>query len=227
MAMAMASALAVGPISLPPLKEEKLENGLTTVVAERRELPMVSVRLVLRAGAARDPKGKEGLASLVGSLLRRGTQKRTADQIDEGVESIGGRLSVDTGPDATVLALSAPSERLGELLDVAADLVTRPSFPPKEVDNARARTLASLARALDEPAEVADRALSSAAWGDHPYGHPPEGYTRTVKGLTREDVVAFHKATYVPRGSVLVVAGDVDPAAVLETARKAFGAWPT
>lgn len=227
----LAAAFAAGgparaaPIQLPPLKEKLLDNGLLTVVAERHELPMVSVRLLLRAGSARDPAGKEGLGQLVATVLRRGTANRTADQIDEAVESIGGRLSVDVSSDATYIALSAPSERLADLLEVAADLAIRPSFPQKEVDDARERTLAGLARDLDEPSVVADRATTIAAWGDHPYGHPAEGWTRTVRTLKRDDAVAFHKAVYVPRGSVLIVVGDADVAAVQEICVKFFGAW--
>src|SRR4051812_6483592 len=99
--MSTSSSSTIAPLHLPPIAEELLPNGLTVITARKAELPLVAVRLVVRTGAAFDPKGKEGLASFTGMLLRRGTTSRKADRIDDEIESIGGLLGVDVGYEGT------------------------------------------------------------------------------------------------------------------------------
>lgn len=214
------------PLKLPPLVETRLSNGLAIVVAERHGLPLVAARLVVFAGSARDPVGKGGLASLTGEVLRRGTATRTAIELDDAIERVGGGLYADVGRDSSELATSLPSAHLDAALDVLADLAMHPAFPPAEVDLARRRTLASLARDLDDPAAVADRFIAREGFGEaSPYGHPIHGRQKTVASLTRDDLVLFHRAAYTPANAVLFVVGDVSADEARALAEKRFGAW--
>lgn len=223
---APAPAPVVAPLRLPPIAEETLPNGLSVVTATRKDLPLVAVRLVLQSGAARDPKGKEGVASLTGSVLRRGTKERSGDQIDDGIESIGGLLGVDVGAESTSIAVTVPSEHVATALEIVADLARAPSFPKKQVDQSRRQVLAHLQNELDDPSALADRALVEYFYGkNHPFGHPIEGRTASVKTLERADVVAFHKATYTPAGAMLIFVGDMDPAQAKALATKFFADW--
>jgi zinc protease len=213
-------------IALPPLHEARLDNGLRAVVAPRAGLPLCAVRLMVDAGSARDPRGKEGLADLCGTLLRRGTEKRSADEVDEAIERAGGTLEVHVLQDYAVVTASVPSEELATALDVVADVTVRPSFPPREAQGGQRRALAALQRDLDDPSTVADRAITVHAYGEgHPYAHPVHGFSRTVKRLRGADLRAFHRARYAPGSALLVVVGDVDPAAVLAAARTKLGRW--
>jgi zinc protease len=216
---------AADRIDLPPIRRETLPNGLRVVVAERGGVPLAAVRVVLRGGAALDPAGRSGLAHLAALTARRGTRRRTGRQIDLEVESLGAELGAGVDEDATYLGLSAPAEVLPRCLDILADVVAAPTFPAAEVDRLRRREIASLAHDLDEPALVADRAMLQAAFGDHPYGHPPEGKVKHLQATRRADVVRFHARAYRAAGALLVVVGKVSADEVLALARRRFGAW--
>ncbi|HYG69407.1 MAG TPA: insulinase family protein, partial [Anaeromyxobacteraceae bacterium] len=139
------------PIPLPPIHRETLPNGLSVVVAERKGVPLVAIRVVLRGGSSLDPAGRFGLAHLVAQTARRGTKRRTGPELDETVESLGAELGGGVDEDATYVGLTAPAESLGRCLDVLAEIVAEPSFPVREVDRIRRREVASLSHDLDEP----------------------------------------------------------------------------
>jgi zinc protease len=214
-----------GRIALPPIRRERLPNGLEVIVAERGGVPLAAARLVLRGGSSLDPVGRSGLAHLVALVARRGTRRRSGPEIDLAVESLGAELGAGVDEDATYLGLSAPAEVLPRCLDVLADVATAPTFPPSEVGRLRRREIASLAHDLDEPALVADRAMLQAAFGAHPYGRPPEGRVRDLGATRRSDVAAFHARWYRPAAALLVVVGSVKAADVLALARRRFGSW--
>lgn len=217
---------AIAPLKLPPLVEETLPNGLSVVTVRKTDLPLVAIRLVLRSGAAVDPKGKEGLASLTGTLLRRGTKGRSADEIDDAVESVGGLLGVDVGYEGTSIAATVPAEHAATAIEVIADLVRNASFPAKQFDLEKRRELAQLKQDLDDPSTVADRALVQFFYGkDHPFGHLPDGSTKSIKKIQRANVGAFYRSTYSPQGAVLYFVGDIEPRAAAELARKALSSW--
>lgn len=212
-------------IVLPPIRRETLPNGLRVVVAEREGVPLAAVRLVLRGGSSLDPRGRSGLAHLAALSARRGTRRRTGPEIDLAVESLGAELGAGVDEDATYFGLSAPAEVLPRCLDILADVTTAPTFPAVEVQRLRRREVASLAHDLDEPALVADRAMLQAAYGAHPYGHPPEGRAKELLATRRSDVTAFHALSYRPAAALLVVVGKVDAAQVLALVRSRFGRW--
>lgn len=213
------------PIALPPIRRERLENGLTLVVAERRGVPLVAVRLMVRAGSALDPGGRFGLAHLTAAAVRRGTRRRSGPRIDEEVEALGAELGAGVDEDAATLGLTVPVEGLSRCLDVVADVATAPAFPAREMERLRKREVAGLAHDLDEPAVVADRATLTAAYGDHPYGHPSEGRARHLAATRRADLVDFHALHWRPSRATLLVVGPVAAALVLEQARRRFARW--
>ncbi len=217
---------SIAPLKLPPIQEETLPNGLSVVTVRKADLPLVAIRLVIRTGATLDPKGKEGLAAFTGGLLRRGTRKRSADEIDNAVESVGGLLGVDVGYEGTSIAATVPAEHVATALDVVADLARNASFPTKQFDLEKRRSLAQLKQDLDDPSTVADRALVRFFYGkDHPFGHPVEGNTKSVRRIERGDIASFYRKTYSPHGAVLFFVGDIDPAEAGRLARSTLADW--
>jgi zinc protease len=213
------------PIRLPPIVRERLPNGLGLVVASRPGVPLATARLVFRGGAALEPRGRSGLAHLTALAARRGTARRTGPEIDLLVESLGADVGAGVDEDATHVGLTAPIEALPRCLEVLADIATRPTFPPAEVNRLRRRELAALAHDLDEPGVVADRAMLRAAYGDHPYAHPPEGRARDLVNVSRADVLAYHARQYRPGAGFLLVVGPVEAGEALAQARRRFGRW--
>lgn len=214
-----------GEVRLPPLEEFTTHGGMKVIVARREPIPLVSVRLVLLGGGATDPAGRFGMADFTARLLRRGSAERTADQINDAVEFVGASLASGASEDFSAVNFTTPAKHLEPMLEVMASLVREPTFPEGEVESARRRVLAHLANDLDDPGLVADRALTHALWGDHPYGHDTGGTERDVARFTRDDVVAFHKARFGPRVAMLVIVGAVDPARVRKSIERLFGDW--
>ncbi|WP_242393401.1 M16 family metallopeptidase [Anaeromyxobacter oryzisoli] len=213
------------PITLPPIHRETLPNGLRVIVAERKGVPLVAARLVIRGGASFDPAGRCGLAHLVALAARRGTRRRTGPEIDLAVESLGADLAAGVDEDATYVGLTAPVEALPRCLDILSDVTAGPTFPAREVERIRRREVASLAHDLDEPGVVADRAMLAAAFGDHPYGHAPEGSVKDLGAARRADVLAFHRRHYRPADAFVVVVGAVRAEEVLAQVRRRLGGW--
>lgn len=213
------------PLALPPSRSSKLSNGMEVVVAERRGLPLVTARLELLGGSATDSISKAGLAEFASQLLRRGTKNRSADEIDEEVERVGGSLGIDVDVDSIAISVSLPSEHLGAALDVLADLAMNPRFPPSEVAAAKSRTLAALANDLDDPSTIADKAATFYALAGHPYANPTGGWTRSVKTFSRADALAFHARAFGPDRAAIYVVGDTGGADVEALVKKRFGKW--
>jgi zinc protease len=213
------------PIQLPPLTRGRLSNGLELVVASRPGVPLVTARIVFRGGASLEPRGRSGLGHLTALAARRGTRRRSGPEIDLLVESLGADVGAGVDEDATHVGLTAPIEALPRCLEVLADVATTPTFPSAEVGRLQRREVAALVHDLDEPGVVADRAMLLAAYGDHPYAHPPEGRARDLRKVGRPDVVAFHARQYRPSAATLIVVGPVGAEEVLALAQRRFGGW--
>jgi zinc protease len=210
---------------LPPRAGFTTADGLAVEVARRGRVPLVSIRLVVQCGSARDPREHLGLSDFTVRLMRRGTERLDADALNEAVEFVGGTLALFAAEDFVALAITTPAEHLGDMLDVLAQMVRTPSFPAQEFATERERTLAQFANDLDDAGLLADRAVQKALWGSHPYGHDVAGNTVSVERLTREDVVAFHRARFGPHVSRLVLVGAVDVPTARPLVERAFAGW--
>jgi zinc protease len=218
-------AAVSGAVKMPPFEVHTTRDGLVVHAAQRGALPLVAVRLILRCGSTDDPAGKEGLADFTVRLMRRGTERLSADAINEEVEFVGASLGMGSSEDATSFGTTTPSEHFEAMLSVLGQIVREPSFPQAELETARSRTLAQHANDLDDPGTVADRAFLRALWGDHPYGHEIGGGEKSVQSFTRDDVVRFHREHLGPRIATLIVVGDVEPKRVFRAAERAFAGW--
>jgi zinc protease len=134
-------------------------------------------------------------------------------------------MSVWAGEDSFGAGLTTPVAHLQPMIETLGRVLRQPDFPETEVALAKRRTLAQLANALDDPEELADRALVSGLFGGHPYGHETIGLKSNVEALTRDDVVAYHHAHVVPEGAHLFVVGDLLPDAAVAAVEKTFGDW--
>ena len=202
---------APAAVRLPALHESTTSSGLKVLAAQRGVLPLVAMRLVIRAGSSVDPADKHGLSDFTARLMRRGTAKMSADELDETIEFVGASFSVGSSEDVLSLFVTTPAEHFPDMLAVLGQLVREPSFPEREVELARERALAGFVNDLDDPSVVADRAFTRALWGNHPYGHDVGGSAAHVKTFTRDDLVRFHRERMGPRVALLSVVGAVDP----------------
>lgn len=225
--LVLAGLLSAAPSSpAPPLAHrELLPNGIVLLVAERPAVPIVSVRVYSRAGAAFDPPDRAGLANLTGELLTRGTAKRTGQQIDTAIEFVGGRLEAGAGRDGLTTSLAVLARDLPLGLDLLQDVVLTPTFPEAELKRKAAEIQAAIQRSEENPGAVAGRALAKLVFGAHPYGRPVEGTRESVGRLTRDDVVRFYGERVRPDSTIIAVVGAVTTADVRREILARFGGW--
>jgi zinc protease len=216
--------LPLGPVNFPAFVERSLGNGAKVVVVENHEQPVVSVNIYIKgAGAVSDSDAKPGVASMTATLLDAGTATRTSKQIAETVEGMGANLNTDASSEWANVSATMLKSDVDQVLGVVADILTNASFPADEVETERKRSLTDLQVALSRPATMADRQFQSVVFGKHPYGRLST--TTSLRSITREDLVAFHKTYYKPGNALIVVAGDVDPADITTRLEKHLANW--
>jgi zinc protease len=213
-------------LKLPPFQKQKLSNGLSVLIVEQHEVPIVQVNLIVRAGAAVDPPGKFGVASMTSAMLDEGAGTRSALELADAIEFLGANLSTTSSFDYSAVRMSVPVARLGDALPLMADVVIRPSFPAPELERLRKERLTALLQARDDPAAIVGVAFPRLVFGTtHRYGTATGGTAAELKAMTVDDLRAFHHSYYRPEHATLIVAGDVTPATVLPQLEKVFGSW--
>jgi zinc protease len=217
--------LPARPVTFPPYEIRKLANGMQVVLVSQNEQPVVSVRMIVRAGAAHDPKGKHGLAMLTATLLDQGAGSRNAEQIAETIDFVGGVLGTGAGTDLSFVTAVVMKDSYDVALDLMADVVQRPTFSPQEIDRQRQQALSGMKVAAEDPESVADRVIGRLIFGFHPYGMPGAGTEESLASLTRNDFVDFHKRYFVPNNALIAVVGDIAAAEAMAGLEKHFGAW--
>jgi zinc protease len=202
------------------ISRARLPSGLTVVVAESHAAPVVAAQVWVRVGSADELPGEEGLAHLHEHMLFKGTARRGVGEIAQAIEAAGGDINAWTSFDHTVyhVVLAAPFLELG--LEVLADAVQRPAFDPGELEREKKVVLEELKRTRDMPGRWLSDLLFERAFKRHPYGHAILGTEASVAAVDRAAILAFFRKHYRADHMTLVVAGDVEPRAVVALARK-------
>ena len=211
--------------ALPPVQRTVLPNGLVVLVCEEPSLPVVTIRLLTEGGSRRDPSGREGLAHLTARGLLLGTSKRKAVTINEELDFMGASLLTGADQDYAGLTLRILKKDLDKGFDLFMEILTQPTFPEEEIRRETEKTLAAIHASEDQPDDVAERAFKKALFLTGPYGHPVEGTKESVQGLTRDDLVSFHRTFYRPNESIFVAVGDMKAEEIKVRLLPALTAW--
>lgn len=222
------TALVSGALfASPDIEHWTTQNGARVYYVHAPELPMVDMRIVFDAGAARD-SDNPGLAIMTNGLLAEGAGGLSADQLAERFESIGAQFGNSAQRDMAVLSLRTLSEQ--KVFDAAVatltTILTQPDFPQDAFERERGRLLTTLKRHKQSPGSLADEAFYQAVFADHPYSTQPTGTEAGVNGLSTKMLKAFHQQYYVGRNAVLAIVGDIDRAAAEQLAETLVGALP-
>lgn len=211
--------------SLPPIEKTKLSNGLNVWVVRQNELPIVSMNLVLKSGGTFDPADKSGVSSMTANLLNQGTKTRSAIDIANGLQSIGASVNAGASWDSTNVSMQTLTKNLDQALDIYSDVIVNPSFPNAELETVRRRALVGFLQRKSNPTAVSDLVYNKVLYGDQPYSRQLSGDEKTVKAMTRDDLVNFYTANYHPNNATLIVVGDVDSKILMPKLEKAFANW--
>ncbi len=209
-------------VIVPAVKENKLKNGLKVAVVERANVPIVTAQLLIKGGGTSwDGYNKEGLANMTADLLTKGTKTRTATQIAEQMEFLGGSISTGAGWNTSVVTVTVMSDKLDQAMNIMSDVVLNPTFKQSEIDLLRTQTLDGLTYNLKQPGYLANYAASVYSFGEHPADGTPE----SLKSISRKDLLDFKQKFYDPSGSVMIFTGDISTAKASLLANKFFGKW--
>ena len=214
-------------VTLPKSQEADLSNGVHLIVLEDHRTPLVTLQMIIDgAGGYYDPASLPGLAGFTATLMREGTASKTSEQISEQLDRLAASVGVGAGlssPFASVTG-SGLTNKLDTVLALMADVLQHPSFPDAEIARYKTRTRAGLMNQRAQPGFLAQERFNQAVYGAHPASRVSPT-PQALDALTRDALVEFHKAHYVPDRAVLAVSGDITLAQAKQKAEAAFGGW--
>ncbi len=211
-------------VELPAIESIKLSNGLQVFVIKSDRLPVVSFQLAVRAGRMNEPRSRLGVAEATANMLVKGTKKRDALAIAKTIDFVGGTIAADATFEATLLSCSVLARNTSTCLDLLPDMLMQPTFPETELVKVRDGLLGEVRSRLDDAGSQASSHVQNLLWGnDHVRGWVTS--EASVGSLKREDLVAFHKAWFVPGNTLMVVTGDVDAKKLKGDLERTFGKW--
>jgi zinc protease len=223
--------LAARDIKFPPYEIQTLPNGLQVIAVLHHEQPIVSMRLLVREGSSADPKDKLGTARLAASLLdqgiqaTQGTAARSAGQLADAIDFIGGVMGAGASTDLTHLNMIVMKDSFETGMRLLSDMARHPAFDKSEIERQRQQMLSGLQVSVQDPEYIANAVFDRLVYGFHPYGLPDSGTPETLAALTREDLLAFHSKYFYPNNAILAVVGDVTADEAFAMTKKVFGDW--
>ncbi len=209
-------------LNVPAAKESKLKNGLTVAVVEKKDVPLVTIRLLVRAGAASESIEEAGLADMTASMLTKGTKTRSATKIAQDMEFLGG--SINTGADwnGSYVNITVSSDKIDQAMEILSDVVLNPTFPQSELDLLKTQSIDGLKYSLSQPAFLGNYIASKYTYDEHPAGGTPESLT----SINRTDITGFYSKWFQPDISVLIFAGDITSVRAKSISETYLSKWP-
>lgn len=215
-------------ISLPgprDIHREVLPNGITILSRPNFNSPSVNLSGYLPVGSIVESDEKLGLADFVASALMRGTEKHTFDGIYNELESVGASLGFDSNVHTISFGGRSLVEDLPLLLRLLSESLRTPVFPKDEIEKMRSQLLTGLAVRAQDTTDMASLVFDQILYDGHPYSRPGDGYPETIKAITRNDLVDFHRRYFGPRGMVIVIVGGIAPKKAVGEVQRVLGGW--
>ena len=207
------------------IKKQTLPNGLTVLHAERHNLPIVMLTLLIKASPLNEPADKAGIAYLTAKMLTEGTQKRKASEISEEIEFIGASIDSSTGSDYTTISLSVLKKDIEKGVEIFSDVLQNPSFPEEEINRMKEIIKGSLRQSEEDPSFVASKAFIKEVFDEHPYGRLINGSIESIDSIKQDDIIRFYHEHYLPENAILSVVGDLTSEELGSLIQRHLGQW--
>jgi zinc protease len=210
-------------VSQPPYYRQ-LANGITLIVTPNPSNDIVAGRIFLKLGSQSQPLA--GLSNLVATLLTKGTQRWSALEIAEKVESVGAGLNAEANQDSLELSLKAVTSDFSDILRLAGEILRHPTFPLDQLALERKLTLQAIRSQSERSMTLAFQQLRELIYQNHPYAQPQLGTATSIAKINRADLVAFHRTYFRPDQLVISLAGRIIPQMAVTLVEEIFGDWP-
>ena len=212
------------PVELPKIEEIKLGNGLLVYFVKSNRAPVIAVQLAVRAGRMHEPRARLGVSELTADMLLKGTRGHDAAALAKAIDFVGGTIAADSTFEATLVSCTAPSRAAGTCFDLVNEIITQPAFPDAELGKMRDALVAKVQQRRDDPAQLASAHAQNLLWGnDHVRGWINS--EQSLGAIKRDDVVAWHRAWFVPGNAILTVTGDVDARKLRADLDRTLAGW--
>jgi zinc protease len=213
-------------LRVPSWTKSTLANGAELIVSEKHDLPLVAFTITFQGGTYQTENAmRRGVGSLTAAMMNEGTRAKDGEALSNALQLLGTSVNVNVGGETGSIGFQSTTGKFPQTLDILADMLLNPAFPAEALERLRAQRLVALTQAKDQPASIASRAFPRLLYGAmHPFGQNVT--EESLKAITREDVVAFHKAYFQPLRALVSVVGDVNSANVKATIEKALAGWP-
>ena len=214
---------AAKPVAAGEIQQFELSNGLRLVVRDDPRLPLVSMSAVFRSGLLAETPQTNGITRLTARVLLKGTKNRTAEQIADQIEAIGGSISSDAGNNSMSVSVHMMKPDLKIGVDLLADVLLNANFPEKAIEREKQVQIAGIKQEEEQLTMVARNILRQALFADHPYALRANGSTESVQRLTQKDLIEFRDKYLVAKNGVVSVFGNVKAAEVKQLFEQALG----
>lgn len=198
--------------------------GLPILVKPRPGAGLAHVGCFIAGGVVEESVANGGISTLMARTMLRGTTRRSATQLAEDAERLGGSMGTSVGTEAMQWTLGVPTARLAEAATLLAEVLLEPTFPGDGLEAERAVALAALAALRDDMYRQPMRLAAEIAWPNHPYGRSTLGSEDSVQALDADALRGWHRQRVLRSSAVVAVVGDVDPQATADQLATVFGA---
>lgn len=212
-------------LRIPTWTKSALANGAQLIVSEKHDLPLVSFSITFLGGDNQfEPTGRQGVASLTAALLSEGTKARNGEALSNALQLLGTNVTSTVAGETGTIGFVSTASKFTPTLDILADMLLNSTFPAAGLERLRGQRLVALTQARAQPGSIANRVFPRIVFGsNHPYGRVVT--EESLKAITRDDIVAFHKAYYQPGRTLVTVVGDTTAAAAKPVIEKALAGW--
>jgi predicted Zn-dependent peptidase len=200
-----------------------LDNGLRLITETMPHVRSVTIGVWLMRGSRHESDERGGIAHFVEHMLFKGTDSRSAEDIAQSIDSIGGQLDAFTAKEYASYYIKVLDEHVPMAVDLLADIVRRPAFAPAEVEREKKVILEEIKMVEDTPDDLVHELFTQHFWEGHPLGRPILGSKETVEALTRDTLREYFRGAYVAQNMIISAAGNLDHARVRELVEAAFG----
>lgn len=203
-------------LALPAMAEVKIQEvvspgGITAWLVEDHSIPFTAVQFGFRGGTSLDAPDKRGAVYLMSGLIEEGAADLDARAYARELESLAASFSYDASADAVAVSARFLTENRDQVVDLLYDTLHKPRYDQEAIDRVRAQVISGLRSDEKDPGDIAGRTFRSMTYGDHPYGSEGKGTVATVSALTRDDIVAAHKAVFARDRLFVGAVGDITP----------------
>jgi zinc protease len=200
-----------------------MENGLRVILQENQTAPVVALQVWVKVGSGDETDEEAGMCHFIEHMLFKGTEKRKVREMAQEIEGLGGTINAYTSYDQTVYHITLASRYADTGLDLLSDAIQHSTFHPLELEREREVILEEIRRGQDDPSRRLFNQTMAVSYQRHPYRRPVIGYEKTVRAITRNQIVSFFKKWYVPNRLVFIAVGDFDIDEMERKVRETFG----